>query len=71
MITNDDIRALRREARAASDYMMADICDIALSSREDASDDGTPLIGPDGRPTTRTETRRECARVINDAAAQE
>ncbi len=64
MINDNDIRALRREARAASDYMMSDICDIALASREDACDDGTPLIGPDGQPTTRTEARRECARVL-------
>lgn len=68
---NAQINALREEARAAGDYTLATICDVALASREDANDDGTPLVDDDGSPMTRTRAREICARVIADAAAQE
>lgn len=72
MNTNDkQIRALREEARAAGDHALATICDVAIASREDSNDDGTPLVDDDGAPLTRTLAREICARVIADAAAQE
>ena len=69
-ITDKQIESLRTEALIAGDYRMVDVCDVALASREDANDDGTPLVDSDGNPTTRTAARAECARVIADAGAQ-
>jgi len=69
-MTDKQIKALREEAMAASDYRMVTICDVALASREDANDDGTPLVDFDGDPMTRTEARAECARVIAYAAGE-
>jgi hypothetical protein len=36
-ITDSQIAALRREARAAGDYDMANVCTIALGSEETAT----------------------------------
>lgn len=58
-ITDSQIRALRSEASDAWDNEQVAICDIALG---------------DGAAATETWTRKtaraECARVINEAAAQ-
>jgi hypothetical protein len=68
-VTGRQIRTLREEALAAGDYRQADLCAAALCAREDANDDGSPLVDSDGNPTTRSHARAECARVI-EAAAQ-
>jgi hypothetical protein len=69
MITDKQIRALRDEAMGAGDHDLVDVCDVALASREDANDDGTPLVNSLGMPTTRTAARALCERVIADAQA--
>jgi len=70
-ITNKQIKQLREEALAASDYRQVDICDVALANREDHNEQTAELlVGPDDEPMTRTEARAECARVIADAEAQ-
>lgn len=55
-ITDDQIRALRDEAAEAGDTEMVACCDDALVGIR-----GDNMIA----------ARQECARVINDAAAQE
>ena len=69
-ITAKQIRALHDEAVAAGDYLMSDICQIALAAHETADEQGGDLIGPDGRVWTRTEARESCADAINEAAAR-
>lgn len=63
-VTNLQIKRLRDEARLAGDVIMADICDVALSS-EDSDGTGTVL----GKPLTVADARAECARVIADTEA--
>lgn len=67
------IRDLRTEALSLSptDDLQVQWCDLALADREDANDDGSPLVAPDGQPVTRTEARQVCADAINEARAQE
>lgn len=69
-ITNEQIRTLRSEAMAAGDYRQVDVCDVALAPLESANTDGTPLVDSDGNPTTRTEARAECERVIAPQTAR-
>ena len=64
-ITTAQIRALRTEAESAGDAWQVDLCDIALASHDTCNSDGTPLIGPCGGQTTRTEAREACAEAIN------
>lgn len=59
-ITDEQIRALRAEAMQAGDGEQVDICDLALQSRRN----GTAAAG-------QRKYLRICARVIDDAAAQE
>ena len=65
-ITNKQIRALRDGAAEADDPITVDFCTIALGN-EDSDGTGTTL----GKPCTVEQARAECARVINDARAQE
>lgn len=67
MITNKQINALRQEAYEHNDYLMVDICDVALASTEDGHEVGS---GSTRTAMTRTEAREECGRVIADAAAE-
>lgn len=64
-ITREQIRDLRNEALAASDYVTVDMCDVALAAHEAADSEGNPLFASDGKPTTRTEAREACADAIN------
>ena len=59
-ITDEQIGALRQEAAEAGDMEQVDVCDMALQSRRNGTADAGDLS-----------YLRECARVINDAAAQE
>jgi hypothetical protein len=56
-ITDSQIAALRREARAAGDYDMANVCTIALGSEETATCADVMAA------------KRTCAEAINNAAA--
>jgi hypothetical protein len=69
-ITDTQILALQSGAGAVGDHRMVDICAAAMPLH--AADDGTDshrLV--DGEPWTIDEARAECARVINEARAQE
>lgn len=68
-ITTRQIKALREEALTAGDYRTVDTCDVALADHETANNDGTPLVGSDGQPTTRTDARAILADAFNEAAA--
>lgn len=69
-ITTAQIRALRQEALAAGGYDQELLCSIALAAHETADAEGGDLIGPDGKPTTRTAAREACAEAIAAAQAQ-
>jgi hypothetical protein len=69
-ITADQIRALRTEARAAGDSLLAEWCDVALAYGERYDSVGFPLTSPGtGLSVTRTEAREVCADAIRAAAA--
>lgn len=70
-ITDTQVRALREQALAASDYRQVDVCDVALATHETSDSQGAELVDSDGHPTTRTEARAECARVLAAAAAMD
>lgn len=63
-ITNEQIRALRDEAKQALDYHLASICDLALGGEADAN-------CVEAGYSDSVAARAECARVIADAAAQD
>jgi len=68
-LTDCQIRTLRGEAMAAGDYAQVDICQRALTSDDDTIDsDGNEIAGAD---MSQDDARRECARVIATAAAQQ
>lgn len=69
-ITTAQISALHAEAMRAGDYAMADICDVALVSRETTDDLGGTLRDGRGNELTRTDAREACADAINDAAVR-
>lgn len=61
-ITDNEIRAIHREAIKASDDKMAHICFVALGEREPTAE----------WPSTQEAARAECARIIaNDVEALE
>lgn len=69
-ITTAQIKALRSEARAAGDGLMAEWCDVALAFGERYDSVGFQLVSPaTGLSVTRTEAREVCADALNDAAA--
>lgn len=71
-ISFEQIKGLRHEAVAASDFDQVAICDLALEGQID-TDDYTVLSGHCAsmlRSMTRDEAYAECARAINDAQAQ-
>jgi hypothetical protein len=73
-ITDQQIRALRREALQADDIQQAAICDVAL--HEWTVSDALLALEPWDATRriadlTQDEARAECARVIRDAAAQD
>lgn len=70
-ITVSQIKALREEAKAASDSRLVDVCDVALASLESDNVDGTPLEDSDGNPQTRSEARALVAEMINEARAMD
>lgn len=74
-ITDQQIAALRQEAREAGDLAQAVICRIALEGRIDA--DGVDQLDYEDHTVrtalqemTQEAARAECARVIADAEAQ-
>lgn len=69
-ITAAQIKELREEAMTASDYLMVDLCDVALASRERSNDDGSHLEDSDGNPTTRSEARARLAEILNARECQ-
>ncbi len=69
-VTAAQIKALRSEARAAGDSLLAEWCDVALAYGERYDSVGFPLTSPaTGLSVTRTEAREVCADAINDARA--
>jgi len=70
-ITDSQIRALREEAHAASNYHQATLCSVALAPRE-FHDEQTaePHHDEAGTPISRTEARQACAEAIAWAQAQ-
>jgi len=65
MISNDDIRSLRREALSVGDYDMSIWCDIALAPNNDSDSQGDWLRDPNtGKRTTRAVARKLCAEAI-------
>lgn len=67
-ITTKEIRALREEAKAHRDYVMADWCDVALAAHETADSEGCDLLDPvTGEATCRSQAREICADAINAA----
>lgn len=69
-VDDDQLTRLHDEAEAAGDYAAAAWCDLALADDETTDEYGDPLVSPTGRPTTRSEARRVCLAMIDDAAAQ-
>lgn len=71
MITDKQIRDLNDAAMAGGDYRLVHVCSTALAAHEAANDLGEPLTDYDGEPTTRSEARAECARVLADMVTVE
>jgi hypothetical protein len=72
-ITDAQIEALKQEAGVAGDQAQVAICDRALDCVRDVPSDSAwddYRAGLAGCPDVES-ARRECARVIADAAAQE
>jgi hypothetical protein len=67
-ITAQQIRDLRREARAAGDNVMSEWCDVALAPFHACDSTGRLLHDPTtGDIVTREEARQVCADAINNA----
>jgi len=70
-ITQDQIRALRRESAGAGDTVQVVVCDLALGRIEY---DPMSMCAPEMEQagcTTREEAIAECARVIREVAGQD
>lgn len=70
-ISEQQVKALRGEALEANDFDQVAVCDLALDGTID-TDDYTVLSGHMAsklRNMSRDEAYAECARALNDAAA--
>lgn len=69
MITDEQIRKLRSESLAASDYRMIDMCNRALVADDDTLDsDGNPIAYADW---PQADARALCRTAIENAAAMQ
>lgn len=70
MVTDRQIRALKREAGEAGDLRMVMICDVALGDDGAGAEPGTDMAAVSAEYDTDS-ARAECERVIRDAEAQQ